>query len=269
MLVAVTACGGVAPQGGRDPEPSLTTTPPMFAPTTAPIATGGSDNTRLIVLPDDDGRLPGDVIIGCPGGPSFPAAALETIRPLTGAGFDDVEAVISIFLAGEEGQYWPQQDWQILHSTEREVLVVTQSGGIWFQTVELVDGLWKWTGGGGGGPCPLQTAIPGGLNAVEWRLDPASAPLAPDTTRFDVIVNERECASGQAMGDRLLGPEIVLTEENAYLAFAAIPPPGDAQACPSNPDQAVSVELPEPLGDRVVLDGRSVLGDLEDYIPSG
>ena len=45
---------------------------------------------------------------------------------------------------------------------------------------------------------------------------------------------------------------------------AAVPPTG-AQTCPSNPATSVIVELPEPLGERTVLDGLRV-GPITDYL---
>ena len=36
--------------------------------------------------------------------------------------------------------------------------------------------------------------------------------------------------------------------------------------CPSNPEQPVVIELGIPLGDRAVVDGLTVLGDLVDLI---
>jgi hypothetical protein len=133
-------------------------------------------------------------------------------------------------------------------------------------TVERVNGTWKWAGSSSGGPCPLQTRPPQGLNTVNWRIDPSAGPLTPNSTQIEVLVTERECASGQAMGDRLLGPEVVMTDSAVLIAFAANPPPGEGQTCPSNPEQAVVVDLSEPLGSRDVLDGLAVAGNLEDFL---
>lgn len=231
---------------------------------------------RLIVLPDSSGRMPGGVELGCPSGPTFPASALDEIRPLAGAGLDEIATAIRGFLDSEEGLYWPQGNWQILHETDDTVLLVYQGGdgsdssadesSLAFQTVERVDGEWRWAGSSSGGSCPLRTSLPEGLNAVEWRIDPAADPLTPDSTRVELLVTERECASGQAMGERLLGPEIVTTEKAVLIAFAAEPPPGDFQDCQGNPEQSVVVDMAGPLGNRVISDGLAVAGNLEDFL---
>jgi hypothetical protein len=101
--------------------------------------------------------------------------------------------------------------------------------------------------------------------AVDWPLDPET--LRDDSaTTLEVLVTERECASGQALGDRLRGPQVVLTADVVRLAFAAEPPPGDEFTCPSNPEARVTVELPEPLGGREIIEDLAIGINLEDYL---
>jgi len=280
----VSACGA----GTADTANTTVHSPDTTAATNDPGQPAGTTTTdpgevrrtgdlRIIVQPDSAGELPADLLIGCPSGPTFPASALDTTGPLAGSGFDDVEAAARGFLDTGEGQSWPQDGWQILHQTENTVLIVhvtqTDAAGdaldetrVAHMTIESVDGAWRWAGASSGRPCPLRTSVPAGLNTVNWRLDPASEPLTPTSTAIEVLVTERECVSGQAMGDRLLGPEVVITESAVLIAFAANPPSGDSQTCPGNPEQAIVVELGEPLGDREVLDGLALAGNLEDFL---
>ncbi len=180
------------------------------------------------------------------------------------------------FLDTGEGQHWPQNDWLILHEAGDAVLLVNlrvmdDSGkpldetSVAFMNFERVDGEWRWAGAQSGGPCRLETSLPDDLNRVDWRIDPSADPLTAASARINVLVTERACASGQAMGDRLLGPEIVMTEDTVLIAFAATAQRG-GQNCPSNPEQPVVVDLPEPLGDRQVFDGLAVAGYLSDYL---
>lgn len=67
------------------------------------------------------------------------------------------------------------------------------------------------------------------------------------------------------MGDRLLGPEVVMTDTRVLIAFAARRRPG-MQTCPGNPEQPVTVDLPEPLGDREIVDGLLTGFDLADFL---
>ena len=281
----VSACGaGTAdtvttqvPSPDTTSEPNVLADEPAGSGTDNPTSTKADGGLRIIVQPDSSGEMPGDLEIGCRSGPTFPASALEGTRPLAGSGLEEVGAAIRVFLDGGEGQFWPQDGWQILHQADAAVLLVhvERTGGsgealdesrVAFMTVEHVNGDWKWAGASSSGPCPLRTSLPQGLNTVEWRIDPSAEPLTPNSTQIGVLATEQECVSGQAMGDRLLGPEVVITETAVLIAFAANPPPGGSQTCPGNPELAVVVELPEPLGDREVLDGLALAGNLEDFL---
>ncbi|MDJ0496734.1 MAG: hypothetical protein QNJ75_11960 [Acidimicrobiia bacterium] len=230
----------------------------------------------VIVVPGAEGTLPGDVWLRCPSGPSFPAAALDYLKYQAGnADFDPLDTdppgireAMDEFLSDAEGQYWPQEGWRLLHVTETEALVVardTENSGIAFIELELDGMKWRWAGASAGGPCPLQIQLPDGLGVVTWRVDPDGGPLGIETTSIDVLATERNCASGQPMGDRLIGPEVLLTDEEVLIVFG-VEPLGGAQDCQGNPEQPVTVELPEPLGDRVVRDGVDTGLSLGDFL---
>lgn len=226
---------------------------------------GEPTGLQLIVIPGNDGNLPNDVTIGCPNGPTFPASAIDSIVALDESGRSEIADAMQPFLQSEEGPSWPQEGWHILHEEEKTVIVVAREPtGVSFMTLERRGGTWEWAGASGAQACPLRLD-PGKFNTVEWVLD--GPPPQPDDTSFAVLATERECVSGQPMGDRLLGPEIVITETEVLLAFAATPPPGRDQNCQGNPTDRVEVELPEPIGDRDIRNGLEVLGNLEDFLP--
>jgi hypothetical protein len=56
------------------------------------------------------------------------------------------------------------------------------------------------------------------------------------------------------MGDRLLEPDIDYGDKEITIVFAARPLPG-GHDCPGNPSSRVTIELREPLGNRVLRDG--------------
>ena len=58
-----------------------------------------------------------------------------------------------------------------------------------------------------------------------------------------------------------------MTADEVRVAFAAKPPPGQDFTCPGNPEIPLTVELPEPLGDRIVVEGLAIGINLEDYLP--
>jgi hypothetical protein len=224
-------------------------------------------DSEFVVVPDESGGVPLDLQVGCPSGPSFPVSALFDIEPLVGSGREHIEAAIAGFLGSDEGSFWPQADeWQVLYESDTEVILVyVDAPTIGFQTVMLVDGEWRWSGSQLGEDCPLEARLPDGLNRVTWRIDPEFG-LDPASTTIRLLATERECASGQAMGTRLRSPHVVITNGEARITLAADPPQGGYQTCPGNPEQPVVIDLGMPLGDRAVVDGLAVLGDLADLI---
>jgi hypothetical protein len=177
-----------------------------------------------------------------------------------------VTQAIQAFLSGAEGRFWPQTNWLMLRETEDEVLLVhVDAEGLAFMNVNRVDGAWRWSGSQRGGPCPLYYVVPDGLNEIDWRLDPRVPPDA-SARMLEVLITERECVSGQEVGARLRGPQVVMTEDVVRIAFAAVPPAGNAFNCPSNPETPVTVELPAPVGDREIIEGLAIGTDLEDYL---
>ncbi|MBW3667267.1 MAG: hypothetical protein KY394_06705 [Actinobacteria bacterium] len=224
--------------------------------------------TGLIVVPGPDGEWPADLEVSCSGGPAFPVSALEEVTDLEAAGREEVEDAIQPFLTNEEGKFWPQKGWQILHETGTEILLVHHdpSGSLAFMTVARAGDGWEWAGAQSGGPCPLRIAVPEGLNTVDWRIDPAAQPVDAEDTKMPLLLSERECVSGQEIGDRLLGPEVVLTEDAVLIAFAATPPEGDGFDCQGNPEMPYLVELSEPIGGREVRSGLELGINLEDFL---
>ncbi len=258
------------------------TTAPVQSTTSSTVATTTSDTSDLasitanagelqVIVPvDADGKLPEGTLIGCHSGASFPAAALDEIPLLAETGLTEVEEAIRPFLEGGEGAYWPQDDWRVLDRTDDRVLLVHSDGtatepSIAFMEVERDGGEWRWAGSSMGGGCPLEVKVPPGLNAVDWRLDSSAKPLTPESTAIHVLVTERACAGGQAMGDRLLGPEVIVTDTEVLIAFAAQSQSG-AENCPGNPETAVTIELSGSIGTRVVADGLALDSTLEDLL---
>lgn len=229
----------------------------------------GTEPTGPVVadLPDPTAPEADQTMIGCPSGPWFPRSSLETQTDLDSSGRHEIAEAIRPFLDSEEGVYWPQEGWRILHSTPESVLLVHLDGadGLSFMTIEKTGDSWNWAGAQSGGSCPLVIQMPQGLNTVEWRVDP-DEKLSPDSTSIRLTINERECVSGQEIGDRLIGPEVVYTDSQILVSFAAEPPPGDAFNCQGNPETPYVLDLVEPLGDRELVDGRDTGIKLEDVL---
>lgn len=268
--VLFAACG--AAPIAEAPETSSTTALPSPTTTSPPPTTAAPDvimtgDLEVIVLPGSDGSLPSDLMVTCRSGPEFPFGALEEITPLADSDPGGVVEAIEPFLQSEEGQNWPQEGWLILHHAGDEILLAsrTDESGLAFMTVSRADSGWMWNGAQIGGPCPLYYTVPDELNTVEWRLDP-TADIDEESRQIGVLLSEMECASGQEIGNRLIGPQIVMTDTKVFIAFAAEPPPGDAHTCQGIPEQPYVVELPEPIGTREIVEGHQIGISLEEFL---
>ena len=210
-----------------------------------------TDGLDVIPLPGTD-----DLVVEC--GARFPLSALTEPVPLEESDHPAAVALRAALADDGAGEmaFLPDDGWIVL-SVDEETAVFGRFGDE-VATAALSRGAGGWfVDGFGSGPCDLRVALPEGLGVVEWVVDPDAPDPGPDTTEIRVLVTERACAGGQEMGDRLLGPQVVETDEAVLIAFAAVPVVGGA-TCPSNPATAVTVRLAEPLGDRELRDGLAV-----------
>lgn len=251
LVLAAAACGDDA---------DTTTTGTTAAPTTTTTAAAAITNA------DAD-----DPLVSCPTGPAFPLSAVDDVAPVEEAPDGVVDAMRS-FLDDEEGAFWPQEGWRILHETEDHLLLVqvgdgstAASTGLSFMSIAATDDGWAWDGASSRGDCPLRFQLADGLGVVEWELDPAHPEPGPTDTSVQVLATERACASAQPMDDRLNDPVVLADASQVSITFSVIPLDGD-QECPGNPATAVEVDLGEPLGERRLVDGRDVGVELEDLL---
>ena len=266
LALTTASCGDDTDTATADPEPDDTTTlEPEPGATTAPDPVDADDP---ITTADDD-----DPVVGCPSGPTFPLSALDDVPPIADAP-DGVEAAMRTFLDGEEGAFWPQDGWRVLHETAERVLVVhvgdrstAAATGLSFMTLEADAAGWSWAGASGGGDCPLQFQLDAGLGVVEWEPDPDHPMPQADDTVVHLLATERACASGQPMGDRLNDPVVLADDSQVSVTFSVVPLDGD-QDCQGNPATAVAVARGAPLGERRLVDGRDVGVELEDLLPA-
>jgi hypothetical protein len=120
----------------------------------------------------------------------------------------------------------------------------------------------EWRIGGWGG-CRLEAAGSPYLNRVEIYLDPDGQAPSPTSTIIDIVVHEVACASAMAMGERLVGPQIIETADEVTVAFAAAMQP--FANCDGSPYTPMTLELSAPLGDRMLIDGMAEPPRVIDY----
>jgi hypothetical protein len=210
-----------------------------------------SSDAPLLVIPD----LADDPLVSCSQG-AFRLSALDS-SPFADDLDDPAAVAFRAGLASGEGSGLPATGWRMLDRTGTAALFAAfNEDGAVFVTTESTPGGWAWRGWSFG-ECNLRVVLPEGLGPVEWRLDPAYPAPGRQDTSVHVLATERACASGQEMGDRLRGPQVLETEDRVLIAFAAVPNKGN-QDCPGNPSTSVVVGLEAPLGDRWLGDGLFV-----------
>jgi hypothetical protein len=99
---------------------------------------------------------------------------------------------------------------------------------------------------------PLPTPMIEAQPAPWWPADPAD--IGPETVVLDVLLIEQTCAGGEPADDRVLSPEIDVRDDEVIVTFLVEPVEGIV-TCPRNPPTAAVLDLGEPLGERVLLDG--------------
>ena len=191
------------------------------------------------------------------GGPSFHSDALEGLGNAETLD-DPAAATLRRHLSGGEGLGVPRAGWYEAIRTDAMALYVAENPNsvepAWVAvTVEGGGDGWQVTGWGS---CILMVALAPGLGPATFRVDP-EVELAPETTEIPVLVTERACNGGEDARGRIVAPVIEVGPEAVTVVFA-VQPRGGEHNCPSNPETPFILVLPEPLGDRVLLDGSMV-----------
>lgn len=219
--VLVLAACGVAQPSDDQPEQPFTS-----------VLCGGPPSFHPDVLDQEGGAQRGD----------DPAAA--TLRAALAPAGGDIDDVL------------PHTGWIEVTRTESMVKFLARGGngpGMGIVTVVLRDGQWTLDRTG---RCDLQPEIRPGLDLAMFRVDPGEE-LTPETTEVDVLVSELACNSGQDAEGRIRVDRIVPGDSSVIVVIATAPRGGDHE-CPGNPETPFLLELPEPLGDRALLDGYSI-----------
>lgn len=100
--------------------------------------------------------------------------------------------------------------------------------------------------------CVLRPLTHDDGGTVDVYFDDAFPRPAADATEVHVLVHERACSSGSSPADRLLPPTASYDEESVTLTVRVRGLGGPA-TCPGNPRLPVTIQLPEPIGDRALI----------------
>lgn len=230
-IVVVLLISGCRLTGGAPPGDG--------SPGGAPSSTGGSDPAISRVTCDDV---------------TFDLAVLD--QPGGAENGDDPAAVAlrEHLASGMETDFLPAAGWIEAVRTESRVLFIAPDGdGLARVDMQLEGGRWRASGWGG---CTLRPEIPFGMNIATFRVA-LGETLTPETTELDVLVTEVECNSGEDARGRVQEPAVIRSPESVTVIFTVVARLG-GHTCPSNPATPFHLVLPEPLGDRLLLDGSSI-----------
>ena len=189
------------------------------------------------------------------GGAPFPAAALT--GPI-GAEQADTPAAAALraFLAdppvaGRPNH--PRAGYRLLAASPRSAEF---GAGLAYVRVALGPTEWaveEW------GECRPRAAFEG-LNGATWTFAPDVPFPTKRSQAFTALVQETQCTGGLTADGRVLPPAILVGSAEVLVIFAVRPPPPPppgttALGCPAPQPTRVEVTLPEPLGERRLLDG--------------
>jgi hypothetical protein len=96
--------------------------------------------------------------------------------------------------------------------------------------------------------------IEGRVAPAAWWVNPKAKGLAAGGSRVNALVRELSCASGASPKGRVLEPALFSSTDAILVTFFVRRLAG-AQDCTGNEPFPIEFSLPEPLGDRKLLDG--------------
>ena len=193
------------------------------------------------------------------GGPPFPVELLSRQEEAQDADDPAAAALRDLFTTPEGRTFLPRSGWTLAVRTATTAFYIadaspTAEAPFAHAEVELRDGRWQMAGFG---DCWPMVDVGPDLGLAEFVVD-RGATLTPETTHVPVLVTERACTGAASSEDRIVAPAIIESDASVIVVFAVVPLEGGVFTCPSNPATSLVLELPSPLGDRVLLDGSSV-----------
>lgn len=105
--------------------------------------------------------------------------------------------------------------------------------------------------------------LPGATSPAVWELAPEQVVDA-ETTTLSVLVTRVACNSG--VTGTVNEPTVDRTDGELVITFTVSPGDPPAADCPSNDLVEYVIELDEPVGDRVLVDGACRTTDAADTV---
>ena len=179
---------------------------------------------------------------------------LDEFPPLDGDARSAIDALVDGPTGVEAGGFDEDYRWSIASRTDEDLVLFgqgsTAEAGLADARFTREDGEWTPRGWGG---CRVEIQADGFGPA---RLATESKQsLSKNSTELSLVINEKDCTSGQAPTDRDVVPVVTETDETVSIVVLVERVTGDAE-CPDNPWYPITVTLDEPLGPRELLDAH-------------
>lgn len=183
---------------------------------------------------------------------TFPLSGLDSptgAQNEHGPEFDALRRAVS---SSREG--YGDDTWRFVQRTPNRAVFVAQLENAWACIVVGPQGD-EWTTLEESETAELDIVLSDELGAARWK--PASGKPPPDATQLDVLVSEQECASGSYATGRIAPPLVEYRPETLTVTFGIrrFRSLLGGITCQSNPWTPAILTLPEPIGDRTLLDG--------------
>jgi hypothetical protein len=147
--------------------------------------------------------------------------------------------------------------WQVAGRTDFRVLFLARQppagDGIDWMAADITRSGAAWKPSGMGGCRPV-VVLADGLGPAEWVLDPDAGDITRDTSTLHLLVWEQTCSGGSPATGRM-SPVVVDFEAATLTLTLGVRPKGGTQTCPGPPGTPAILHLPQPVGDRTLLDG--------------
>lgn len=157
--------------------------------------------------------------------------------------------------SGPDIDFLPDSGWTMTGMDSSGAEFVTVGGDLGMKSVSVSNGLNGWKVDGWG-DCRPRLMLPDGIGIATWDWGGPGWP-GPTIRTFDALVTEQSCAGGQSSAGRILGPQIVVSDDTVLVIFT-VRPLGGTQTCPGNPATRVRVDLGMALGNRTLFDGGTL-----------
>lgn len=225
-----------------DPELSLSTTTTATEPTTTQPKAATTNPAPELRASCGAVELPGGL------DPVLPSTPVDSVGEAALAAMEK--------LAAGEYEFFEQYDWFTARATdERLVLFGTPRGETPEGAPAYANATFQRDGDtwrpDGWGQCRVEVSSPG-YGIAHWVLDPEKDPASAGT-ELHLLINERNCASGEPPVGREILP-VVLEDSDTITIVVLVEPVSGAAECPSNPWYPITIHLSEPIGDRSLFD---------------